>query len=584
MRGWVVRLARTARRFRRDKRGAMAVLVAVGIVALVGFLGIATDAARGYIVKARLGQALDAAALAGGREMESPTRDDDILMFFNANFPPGYLDAVITGPIITEVNDDVIRLEASAKIETTFMRLLGFEELNVASQTEVTREMQALDVVLAVDMSGSMNYGGVGGGTRIEAARAAALELVDILFGADSVKEHLNIGLVPWTGKVNVTLNAGPAYDPNGWTVEVVPGFTNPLTGLVQTVLYVPNNSPVQMLNMPGAGPFVTKPSYVDGSAYIAVELNGSGNDKITRGDNGDWDQDGYYVGGSVTLTNTENGGANDGTYTIVAISGSNDEVIEVADGSLTEDNNSDRSVVVTGTSTTWAGCVYSRFLDDADEFNDADIVYGSLSSASGDWMGWEPIGAEGEPVPGGDECAQSPSGFYECVACLSHGITPLTDTKSTIQDGINELLYPEGSTNVTQGLGWAWRVLMPPPPFDEADPDPDGPRLEAIVLLTDGENTGWPGDGYKGTFGINSAAQDEMDDRLRALAATVKASGVYIYTIQFANNGTDMQDLLKEVATEPGSPYYHYAPDAASLSTAFQEIAEHLSQLRLSK
>ena len=79
--------------FRSDTRGAVAAFVAGGIISMVGVVGLATDAARGYMVKARLGQALDAAALAGGREIYSPTRDADIQMFFNANFPPGFLGA-----------------------------------------------------------------------------------------------------------------------------------------------------------------------------------------------------------------------------------------------------------------------------------------------------------------------------------------------------------------------------------------------------------------------------------------------------------------------------------------------------------
>jgi hypothetical protein len=74
------------------------------------------------------------------------------------------------------------------------------------------------------------------------------------------------------------------------------------------------------------------------------------------------------------------------------------------------------------------------------------------------------------------------------------------------------------------------------------------------------------------------------MDTRLQELATNIKASGVVIYTIQFANNGSAMQTLLKSVATGPDSPYYHNAPDGASLQQVFQEVANHLSELRISK
>lgn len=442
----------------------------------------ATDAARGYMVKARLGQALDSAALAGGREIFSPTRDADIQMFFNANFPPGFLGASITGPVIqVSPDNEKLTLTASAKIDTTFMKVLGFKDLTVSTTTEVTRETTYLDVVLAIDMSGSMSSS-AGGQSRIAAARAAATDLVNILFGNQETKELLNIGIVPWNGKVNITRN-GTVFDPTLTTSTVVPGFTNPLTGAGQSVVFTANNSPVPLLAAPPDD---------------------------------------------------------------------------------------------------WRGCVYSRFIDNAVADDDADIVFDTLSSATGDWNGWEAVGPDGEPVSPG-VCVMSTNGS-ECTRCLSHGITALQSTKSGTLAAINELTSPTGTTNITQGLGWAWRVVKPEAPYTEADPDPDGPRQQAIVLLTDGENFGGNGDGYKTVFGYGSAGRNDMNDRLRALATNIKASGVKVYTIQFANSGGPLEALMKEIASGPDAPYYHYAPDPSTLQTVFQGVANHLSELRLSK
>ncbi|MBK18809.1 MAG: hypothetical protein CMM52_08235 [Rhodospirillaceae bacterium] len=182
-----------------------------------------------------------------------------------------------------------------------------------------------------------------------------------------------------------------------------------------------------------------------------------------------------------------------------------------------------------------------------------------------------------------GGTCSSAVGGS-ECRPCLSHGITALRNVKQEVLDAINELQSPTGTTNIPQGLGWAWRVLTPGAPFTEADPNPPGDRQQAIVLLTDGENYGGSGDGYKGVFGVGSAAQSDMDNRLTELATNIKASGVVIYTIQFANSGSAMQTLLKSVATGPDSPYYHYAPDGTALQQVFQEVANHLSELRISK
>jgi Flp pilus assembly protein TadG len=467
----------------RDDAGAAIVLVAIAIVPLIGFVGVGTDAARGYLVKSRLSSALDAAGLAGGRSFFLPTRDADINMFFNANFPAGYLAASINGPNISvDEEAEVIYLNASATFQTTFMRVLGFNEITVYSETEVTRELKALDVVLAIDMSASMTYSAPGGGTRIQAARDAASELIEILFGNNGSNDLLNIGLVPWGGKVKVTLN-GTTYNSGANYSQPVSAFTNPVTGAAQSTVYFAGNSPVPMLSNPPAN---------------------------------------------------------------------------------------------------WKGCVYNRYLYDADDDNDADVYMPPFSVGGADWMAWEPVGPEGEPASPGN-CSMAP-GFYECTPCPDYGVTPLQNEKQVILDAVEDLVNPNGNTNIPAGLGWAWRVVKPEAPFTEADPNPPYKRDQAIVLLTDGENFAGYGDGYKAVFGYGGAGQDEMDDRLLELAANIKADGVIVYVIQFAFNGTALQALLKNVASGPNSPYYHFAPDAATLSQVFREVANHLSELRLSK
>lgn len=484
MANWVDTFVRKVKGFSRQESGAAMVLIALAAVPMVGFVGMGTDAARAYLVKSRMSSALDAAALAGGRKFFSPGRDADINMFFNANYPAGYMNATISGPHISvDELDERLTLTASANIPTTLMRVLGFDQLTVSAETEITRQMQALDVVIAIDMSGSMGSSS-GSTTRIGAARDAATDLVDILYGNNGTNNLLNIGLVPWNAKVNVTLD-GTTFDSSLTTSVPVAGFTHPISGAGQSNVYQVNNSPVPLLSAPPAD---------------------------------------------------------------------------------------------------WAGCVYNRYIDNAFTDDDADVLLGPQDMTGADWPAWEPVGTEGEPVSGGT-CAMSPNGWSECTPCLEHGITALQNQKQTIVDAIADLEYPQGTTNIPQGLGWAWRVLMPDAPFTEAVADPDYDLQRAIVLLTDGENHGGVGDGYKQVFGLGSSAgANGMDDRLRQLATNIKNAGVVLYVIQFANSGTGLQSLLQDVASGPGSPFYHYAPDDAALRAVFREIANDLSELRLSR
>ncbi len=489
MRSWRARMAvrsrRLAARLIRDRRGAAAVLLALAAAPLVIAVGIGVDVARGYMVKSRLSSALDAAALAGGRSFFLPTRDADIQMYFDANFPAGYMDAQATDPkIVVDEEEETVRLESTATVPTTFMRVGGFETMDVRAFVEVKRQLTAIDLVLSIDISGSMASSMSSGGTRISAARTAATELVNILFGNDATKEFLKIGLVPWSSKVKVWTN-GSTYDSSATTNTTVPSFTNPVTGTSQTRVYYANNSPVPLLSAPPSN---------------------------------------------------------------------------------------------------WKGCTYDRFLKDSVD-NDGDIwdIAGTIGNKA--WMAWEPVGPEGEPTSSSYTRCSSAIGYNECIACPNHGITPLQNAKQTILDAIDDLQSPTGNTNIPGGLGWAWRVLSKEVPFDQAGPDdPQRRKTKAIVLLTDGENVGGSGDGYKGVFGTGSAAQDEMDARLRLLATNIKSTGVVIYVVQFANAGTELQTLLKSVASAQNAPYYHYAPDAATLQQVFREVANHVSELRLSQ
>ena len=470
----------------KDQRGGIAMLLAFAILPMCGAVGLALDGARGYLLKARLSTALDSAGLAAAQNINSDDLAGDVARYFAANFPTNYLDADVDGPHY-QVSDDSsqITLTATASIDTTFMRLLGFETLDVSADAVVSRGIGGIDLVFAFDLSGSMGSSVSGGGTRIEAARAAANQLVDHIFGDLETKSDVHVGLVPWNSVVNVT-DTSVTYDSGATTTQAVTTFTNPLDTTSQSEVYFANNSPVPLLFTPPAN---------------------------------------------------------------------------------------------------WDGCVFARYADDANATNDGDIEYGPDSFDNMDWVGWEPSGSTYGSSGGGGgkkkkKKKKAPSGGGSTSQCLPNGITPLQSSKSVIQAAINALTSPDGNTVIPQGLAWAWRVLMPAEPFTEADASATPYR--AIILLTDGSNCGSSEDAYKGVFGSCDSSRADLDDRLRQIATKVKAEGIDIIAIQFANSGTDLQTLMQEIATGTAEPYYFYAPDSSALLTVFEDIGDHISYVRI--
>lgn len=566
---------RAKRRLWRDTSGSVALYVAVTMTVMIAAVGIGIDTARAFLLKSKLSQALDAAALAGGKVMMSSNRDSDIEMFFNANFPANYLGATVNGPRIEEPTNstsNTLTVSATATTNTIFGSFLGVDTVTVAASTEVTRALKALDVVLSIDMSGSMQgYD--------DDVRDAANNLIDILFdnqdespeitidsGSGSTRyKLLHIGLVPWNAKVNIK-----GGDAGATVVNTNTSAINPLTG---------TSSPIWELRYSGDG--------TDGKQH-RVKLMG------------------------------------------------------------TPDTN-------------WQGCVYARYIDDGNDSNDADLTLGYTST----WPGWQPIPTlEGEPRSrkwdedsGGKmngvnwtdkpkSCDQAywndnisnsvpqnlldrypnsypasygtPTSWHranpnfgnnqpDCTACYTRGITRLQTSRTAIRSAVNNLTGPDGGTNITQGLFWAYQVLMPGLPFNDALTDAEVstkfPRNRAIVLLTDGQNEGANGDAYKAAFGEGPQAgtntshgtlavegdywpanqQNNLNNRLLKLAAQIKGpAAARIYVIQFRN--TANTTLLQNVASGRDAPYFFNAADTDELRNAFRQIAADLSTLRLTQ
>lgn len=187
-------------RFSMDRRGAVAVFLAVGIVPLIGFIGIATDAARGYMVRAKLQQALDAAALAGGRAIDDPDRDDDIRAFFAANFPDGFLGATVNIPTISvNSTDGIVDVQVAAALPTSFMRVFGMDDINVNAHTVVHRAVRGMELVLIMDNTGSMRWD-----SKMSTMKSAATDLINILYGNKETIDDFYVGIVPYVSAVNV--------------------------------------------------------------------------------------------------------------------------------------------------------------------------------------------------------------------------------------------------------------------------------------------------------------------------------------------------------------------------------------------
>ncbi|MCG8544177.1 MAG: pilus assembly protein TadG-related protein [Alphaproteobacteria bacterium] len=191
----------------RDKRGAVSVLLHAAIIPLVAFGGLAVDTARGYLMKSRLNYALDAAALAGGKVMfDTAKRDAAIQKFFKANFPDGYMGATVTGPTLSvNTANQTIKLDATADMGTSLMRVVGLDSMAVGASSEVQRQIKGMELSLVLDNTGSMRHQAPGSSqSKVEDLKDAALMLTDILYAGRDEIDDFYVAVVPYTAVTNI--------------------------------------------------------------------------------------------------------------------------------------------------------------------------------------------------------------------------------------------------------------------------------------------------------------------------------------------------------------------------------------------
>ncbi|WP_305096190.1 pilus assembly protein [Croceibacterium aestuarii] len=197
------------RRLRRDTKGNTLVIAAAALIPLTALIGSALDLGVAYMTRSRLQNACDAGALAARQFMQgsnfNQSVDDEGHKFFQFNFPNG--TAGVATPVFELVQDKNNSSQligtASASVPTSIMRIFGFTTIPLKVDCNATRDMGHNDIVLVLDVTGSMNDAPSGGGaSKISRLRTGAMGLYRALDNDDgSVTRY---GIVPYSHTVNV--------------------------------------------------------------------------------------------------------------------------------------------------------------------------------------------------------------------------------------------------------------------------------------------------------------------------------------------------------------------------------------------
>jgi Flp pilus assembly protein TadG len=151
----------------KKQQGQVFVVMAIALVMLVGAVGLAVDSGMGYLIRAKLNAAADAAALAGARAApQGKNRDEQAAIatdaaqkFFAANYPRNYLGSTAQLKSVNVTFDNpvpgrlTVDVSAHASVPVTFMGIMGFKLLDIDASAQTVR--RDLDMAFVIDTSGS---------------------------------------------------------------------------------------------------------------------------------------------------------------------------------------------------------------------------------------------------------------------------------------------------------------------------------------------------------------------------------------------------------------------------------------------
>ncbi len=189
-------------RFVKDCSAGVAPLVALSIVPLITGVGAAIDYTRASAARTALQNSLDATALMLSKE--APTTSATQLQADAT----AYIDSLFTRPDTTGVSvtatyssmgGSQVLLTGTTSMNTTFMRLMGYDQIDIKASATAKWGNTRLRVALVLDNTGSMADDG-----KMDALVTASHNLLAQLQSAAANPDDVYISIIPFSKDVNL--------------------------------------------------------------------------------------------------------------------------------------------------------------------------------------------------------------------------------------------------------------------------------------------------------------------------------------------------------------------------------------------
>lgn len=605
----------TLRAFVRAKSANVAMMFALSILPLAIAAGAGLDYAQAMMVRSKMMDALDAAALAvGGQPKLSQTAANALAQsVFDANYKgPGH-------PTVTPtMSGQSVSVTANDSVATTALALVGKNSIAVRATSIVVWGQAKMWVSLVLDNTGSMSQTDSTGLSKIAALKDASHQLLAKLqtAAASSAPGDVKVAIIPFAKDVNVkTQNDGTSNLTASWIDWS--DWDGPVKATSNTV--VPDStvgwgSPCPWTSgcvaSPGSTSNVSKiPSTGTYKGYICPDAMGSADPGMS----------GHYYNGCYTSTATQTATTTKVDVIPVTVKYSCSQKAPAAescsqtstkDGTATSSNSNTvytngytadsgptkTSTTVTGTYTdtthksdgktpptySWTRTYTNTRTDTTVTAVAYNFTHTWVPLAHSYWKG-----CVMDRDQDADTNATSPTTKYpaensdSCVGATVMTLNYTWDSTTDTSPGKNQNLswkidsmVAGGGTNQTIGLQHGMQVQTEGSPYN-------APALPAntaryIILLSDGLNT------LDRWYGNGSDQSTSVDTRMAKACKAAKDQGFVIYTLFVDIAGAQgNSQVLKDCASDT-SKYYDLTTSSAII-TAFNDIAQKITNLRVS-
>ncbi|WP_430463540.1 pilus assembly protein TadG-related protein [Tabrizicola sp.] len=206
--GQPIRAARL-RHFAKRDSGNLTIFALCLFLLMAMMGGIAVDLMRYEGTRTALQNTLDRATLASASLSQQLDPEDVVTDYFAKSGLSRYLKSVT---VEEGLNYREVVADARAETDPFFMHMIGIDEMEAPGHSKAEQRMTNVEVVLVLDVSGSMATVSSNGLTRLRNLQNAASEFVDTVLSNDT-EDRISIALVPFNGQVNLGATLRQRYN-----------------------------------------------------------------------------------------------------------------------------------------------------------------------------------------------------------------------------------------------------------------------------------------------------------------------------------------------------------------------------------